>query len=160
MIHEFFVVTINSVYHATDTLDTDGRPTVIKIDGRDQTKRVNGTRLTGGELVGILRSGLMLYQEELSHHGRRKQRPELVMNAYWGDRTSAIVALFLTRQAAQTCWRTVAPAAIDQRLALEWQMQTRVVLNNIGDEHPAFVIAKDPDDVLVDGWIPPSGWKD
>ncbi|MFH1093901.1 MAG: hypothetical protein V1739_07090 [Candidatus Omnitrophota bacterium] len=135
-VHEFFAVTITSVYRVSDQKDKDV-PIIEKIALRGESKIPIGGRLKNGSLVGLARTGIELYDEDHPKLGRR-QRPEEVNTGFIGGHTSPIVGLFFKKEEALTCSVSENLQIYDPR----WQKQTQEVLNAIGDNHPIFIIAR------------------
>jgi hypothetical protein len=137
MIHEFFVVTETSVYLVTDKKDENGTPIVKKIVLKGQSKIPVGGRLKNGNLVGITKERILLYEGEMRNG--RWQRPEEVNTAFWGGGTSQIIALFLKKEEAMKCFNSENLEAWDRR----WKKQTEETLKSIGNNHPVFVLSEE-----------------
>ena len=59
-----------------------------------------------------------------------------VNTTYWGSNTSLISALFLDKEAALRCLDEAKLVPCDSR----WLMETRAVIEAIGDDHPNFTV--------------------
>ena len=137
-LEEFFAVTKTSVYRVSSQKDEKGFPVVEKIALRGESAVPVGGRLHNGHLVGIMKTEINLYYEDYSpFSGRREQpqRPEEVNIHYWGGHTSPIVALFLNKEEAMSCFNSENQKNCDPR----WRKQTEETLGAIGDNHPVFI---------------------
>ncbi len=133
---EFYAVTKTSVYSVTDKRDENGWPIVEKIALRKESFIPIGGRLENGRLVGVTSIGILLYDEDHPRPGRR-QLPEMVNIAFYGGKTSPIIALFLEKDEAMACSNSENLEISD----LRWRGQTEEVLNMIGNDHEVFVIS-------------------
>ena len=135
----FFVITTNSsLYRVSSMKDGSGFPIIEKIAMRRRGpgSRVEiGTRIKDGQFVGIMRLGIVLYNQE-----RERQRPEDVNTYHWGGKTPPIVSLFLKEEDARRCINRNGLRLCDPR----WKNQTAEVLAVIGDNHPVFIVSRDP----------------
>lgn len=140
-LHEFYAVTLTSIYRVRDARDEYGWPMVEKIGRRARSYLPIGGRLENGYFVGIRKSGLVLYHTEVTLTGgsEDRARPEEVSRYLWGTSTSKIVALFLTEREARDCLAAVDRQGCDAR----WRAQTEAVLAAIGDDHPVFILSVD-----------------
>jgi len=142
-LHEFFVVTMTSVYRVSDIKDAKGVPTVEKIARRRPSALEVGSRLKNGSLIGVTRRGIFLYSDDLPYRGRpggRPARPEEVPALFWGDHSSPVVGLFLNEADARGCLDWGPGTAFDP----VWWSHTMAVVKAIGDDHPTFILSKDP----------------
>ena len=136
---KFFAVTMTSVYLVSDDKDENNYPIVEKIALRGQSRVPVGERLKGGNLVGVTSEGIILYYEEHpSHPGEPYQDPGEVNIRFWGGHTSPIIALFLDKDEAMSCFNENNLRAGDSR----WRKQTQEVLDSIGKNHPIFVVSR------------------
>lgn len=142
MLHEFYAVTITSVYLVKDKGD-DGFPSAEKIALRGKSSFPVGYKLQGGIMIAICK-GLQMYIPEgcglTTPMFKSERRIEGVTKRWWGERSSPIVALFKDRDEALKCSECGDLQPCDSR----WLEQTKAVLNEIGNDHPAFYIATMP----------------
>jgi hypothetical protein len=138
-IEEFYAVTETSAYQVSSEKDSDNTPIVEKIDMVGKSMVSIGDRLHGGSLVGIMKDGLVLYLEDYKWFSKheRPQRPEDVSIAFWGGRTSPIVALCLKKDDALTCLHSKGLKRCDP----SWRKETEEVLQKISDDHPVFILS-------------------
>jgi hypothetical protein len=135
---EFFAITTTSVYSVKDQKDEKGIPIVEKIALKGESKISVGQRLNGGSYVGITPEGIILYDEDHPRNiGRLRQKPEEVNIAFYGGRTSPIVALFLSKDKSMVCFNSEGLKPSDSR----WEKETKEVLRSIGDNNPVFIIS-------------------
>lgn len=132
MIEQFFAVTMTSVYHVTDKGDRGHFPTAKKIALSGKSVVPIGGKLQGGTLIAICCFLLSFIPEEF------ERRPENVSTRHWGDNSSMIVGLFVSRDKAMECFNHEDRQPRDQR----WIDSTKEVLELMGDDHPAFVICR------------------
>lgn len=133
-LHEFFAVTVTSIYRVSDEKDSEGTPIVQKVRMRFQSIVGTGKRLMGGSLVGIRAVGLLLYSDGKENTPHAK--PEDIAPVLQGSKSSPLVGLFRTLAEAETCIREENTKVFDSR----WQKQTADVLRAIGTNHPVFVV--------------------
>lgn len=133
MLKRFFAVTVSgSLYEISDKTNERNWPTVRKVSGPTNPNMQTGTCLRNGKLVGISDLGICLF-DPTPREGRNF---ELMNTSYWGGSTSGIVALFLERSSAEACI-----TSSERTLLSEKYMDcTRSTLQNIGNDHPVFVI--------------------
>ena len=141
-VQEFFAVSSASLYRVSvDRDDEYGWPTVVKLaarEGVDSGISV-GVGLKNGRLVGVMASGICLYDSMgRGDEPERPQRPEQVNTRWWGGYTSPIAALFLRLEDAEECLRQDGLETLDPR----WRDQTQEVLSAIGNDHPVFIISR------------------
>ncbi|HDZ54643.1 MAG TPA: hypothetical protein ENI19_03185 [Candidatus Nealsonbacteria bacterium] len=135
---EFFAVTTTSVYLVKDEKDEEGIPIIEKIVLRGESKISVGQRLKNGRYVGITPCGIILYDEDHPRGIERSpQKPEEVNIAFYGGKTTPIIALFLSKDKATTCLDSEDLEPSDSR----WENETREVLNSIGNNHPVLIIS-------------------
>ena len=149
-LREFFAVTLTSVYRVSDRRDADGIPLVEKIAQRGSSAVAVGGRLKSGSLIGVTKRGIYLYDDDLPYPGRpggRPARPEEVDVLFWADHTSPVVGLFLNEADARGC--------LDWGHGREhdpvWWSHTMAVIKAIGDDHPTFILSRDPRFAFVFG---------
>ena len=128
-------LTITSVYLVTDQKDEKNIPIVEKIALKGESRISVGQRLAGGSYAGIAPDGIILYDED--HPREPRQKPEEVNIAFYGGRTSPIVALFLNKDRAMACFNSADLKPSDPR----WEDETREVLNSIGDNNPVLTVS-------------------
>lgn len=133
---EFFAVTETSVYRVSSLTDSRNTPIVEKIALVGESDVPVGGRLKGGNLIGIMKIGIILYIEDHPRPGR-PQRPEDVNTGYWGGHTSPIVALCLRQDDAMICLHSKDIKNCDPG----WRRETEEVLEHIGDDHPVFILS-------------------
>jgi len=121
MIRELFVVTETSVYHVKDGGE-NGHPSAIKVTLKRKSKLPIGYVLRGAAII----IGNCLYVES-AEDGH-------------GGHSSSIVALFKNEEEAFRCLENDGLKPHDPR----WTKQTREVLDEIGDDHPAFKVCRLP----------------
>ncbi len=144
MIHQFYVVTMTSVYHVRDGINKKGNccgPEAEKIALKGESKVPVGHRLKGGRMVAIC-DRLIMYIPEGGGMTSFQRKIEMVNTNYWGGCTSSIVSLFLVtrgeRKRARECFRHDDIEPCDPR----WLKDTQEVLDKIGDSHPVFEICR------------------
>ncbi|MDI6820803.1 MAG: hypothetical protein QMD65_01325 [Patescibacteria group bacterium] len=137
MIHEFFAVTITSIYQVHDTAD-NGLPLVQKIAADKDSVVSLGQKLETGAMVAITKL-LITYIPEGGGLTSFERRIEMVNSGYFCGNTSYIVALFKTAEEAQECFKNKDRKPCDSR----WITQTKAILKEIGDDHPVFYVCKD-----------------
>lgn len=128
MIHEFFAVTETSVYHVKDD-DGSGKPSATKVALalKGKSKLSVGYILRGAKI--IIYNFLDIESPEDGH----------------GGHTSPIVALLKDKEEALRCLESENLKSCGSR----WMKQTREVLDEIGDNHPAFEINRTPGFSLI-----------
>lgn len=143
-LHEFFAVTAGpesqSIYRVADKQSADRRLVVEKIALKGEGSAFVGTELKGGYRVGISRAGLHLYREDGAPFGEdpnRRQQLDDLNPVYWGGGTSSIVALFISKEAAEKCLEAENLQPCDER----WHQETIGVLKAIGETHHTFIIS-------------------
>jgi len=134
-IHEFYAVTRTSVYRVSDERDEKGFPIVEKVALKGESPVSVGERLKNGHSVGIMKTGIVLYDYWHKEHNRR---PEMINTAHWGGETTPITGLFLRKKEAMKCLLAEDLQMCDKR----WQQETEEVLRAIGDDHPVFVLSR------------------
>ncbi len=126
MIHEFYAVTATSVYWVKDKRDEDSKNAVAtKVALKGQSEISVGSEFYG-PIIGItdrLRS--VVFPNLPGVSGRKGS-------------SSAIVALFLTKEEAMKCFEEENHQPCDSR----WLRQTLQVLGIIGDDHVKFYVSK------------------
>ncbi len=134
MLKEFFAVTMTSVYRVRD--DGEGRGSAEKIALKSTSAFPVGHVLTGGHMIAVCK-WLMPYRPDDGD----ERRVENIEPSYWGENTSYIVALFLSRKLAMECFETRGELkACDSR----WLGETMDVIESIGTEHPVFEFCRNP----------------
>ena len=138
MLNGFFVVTTTSVYQVRDK-DKHGYPSAEKIALKGESSFSVGHKLEGGTMIAICKNLVTYFPEKyswISPMTGYERRIENVNTGYWGDHTSSIVALFITREAALNCFANDDLQPCDSR----WLEETKRVIDEIGDKHPAFEV--------------------
>jgi len=130
LLHEFYAVTQTSVYLVSDKRDKNFVPLVKKIALKGESKIPVGGRLKKGNLVGISRFGIILYDDS------KRRDPELNM-VLWRGISSSITGLFFNKKQALACLYSKSLQMCDCR----WQRQTKEVVEAIGKDHPVFVVS-------------------
>ena len=138
VLHEFFAVTITSVYRVTDQKEEHDWPIVEKIELKGQSKIPVGGRLLNGHFIGITPDRIFLYDEDHPRSDGKRLDPLRVNTAFWGGGTSPIVALFLNKEEAISCLKADNLRQCDAR----WRKQTGETLKVIGKEHPTFILSE------------------
>jgi len=133
----FYAVTTTSVYSVSDKRDKNNTPIVKKIALRGISKVSVGGRLKNGYYVGIMGCGIYLYHQDHPRAGR-VQKPEEVNIFFWGGHTSPIIALFLKKNKAMSCFNSPDLQIGDKR----WKNQTEEVLKTIGNDNPVLIISR------------------
>ena len=128
MIRKFFAVTMTSVYHVEDG-GGSGHPSATKVALRlkGESKLSVGSVKKGARI--IIGNCLDIESPEEGH----------------GGHTSSIVALFKDEKEALRCLESENLKPCD----LRWMKQTREVLDEIGDNHPAFEVCHIPGFSLI-----------
>ena len=135
MISEFFAVTLTSIYHVT--VDDSGNAVAMKIALKGKSEIGIGHRLGGGTMLAV-GDRLLAYVPEGGGITSYERNPEKVNTKWWGDMSSGIVALFKAEQEAFACFKQSDLKPYDGR----WVEQGLAVLQEIGDDHPAFYICR------------------
>jgi len=143
MIHEFFAVTMTSVYHVKESRGTS--PSVVKVALKGKSSFPVGRRLRGGYMVAICK-WLMVYVPEGGGIFSFERKVESVNTRWWGEQTSNIVGLFKDLEMAKRCFGSRKLKPCDPR----WLASTRQVIDAIGKKHPAFEVCDYPDLRLLD----------
>ena len=139
-VKEFFAITISgSLYRIW--LDEKGEPWVEKIGRRYscESEICTGEKLLKGHFVGITKIGIITYDPEGDHDGRR--RPEFINTRYWRSRTSGIAALFLDKSTAVCAFTENDNFELNDS---RWRFETLKTIEVISGDHPRFVISIDP----------------
>jgi len=141
MLEEFFAITRTSVYHIR-AMGDNGYPLAVKVALRGNSKFAVDHRLEHSGMISV-GSHLISYIPE--RYGMTsplvgvERDISRVSTQWWGDQTSAVVALFDNEAAAMQCFNEPDLKPCDPR----WIEQTRRVLNAIGDDHPTFFVPHD-----------------
>lgn len=139
MIHKFFAVTTKSIYQVKDTCKDRGLE-AVKIALKAKSEFPIGRKLEGGTMIAICKN-LIAYIPEgggvMSQYMVKERHIEGVNTYFWGDSTSPIVALFKDEASARACFKNTDLKPCDPR----WIESTKVVLAEIGDEHPVFYVS-------------------
>ena len=138
-INQFFAVTKTSIYLVSASGEK-GDPTLKKIARHGESMVPLDETLAGGKFLGITAVGIVLYDNPGSSsqaHLGRVPWPEEINSMWWGGKTSPVAALFLTREEAEKCFNS--PDL--QEKDLRWLENTKEILRQVGDNHPAFVIS-------------------
>jgi len=102
-----------------------------------------GTKLTNGTMIAIAKHLQFYYPEGhsmLSPQTSEERRLEHVNIMWWGAKTSPIVALFLSKDEALSCFIQSDLNLCDQR----WIDKTKEVIERIGENHPYFTVCHYP----------------
>ena len=140
MLREFFAVTRTSVYHVMA-----GKPAAEKIAMKRESSVVIGDTLQNGTMIAICTLLISYIPEGKDPHVRGdesvfQREIEKVDPIYWGGHSSAIVALFKTKDGALACFKIENLRMCDSR----FEDETLAVCKAIGDEHPDFYVCKFP----------------
>lgn len=145
MIHQFYAVTLTSVYFVKDQMcPSDPSPFARKIALKGESRMALGNELRGYMLA--VTTQLQMFTPEGGGYGSFERKIEMVNTRYWGGHSSPIVALFTTKHMAMKCFKQTDLVECDPR----WHTQTKHVLNQIGDEHPKFEVCRHPGLTLFD----------
>jgi hypothetical protein len=125
MIRKFFAVTETSVYRVDD--GGSGRPSATKVALKGKSGLPVGYVLRGARI--IIGNCLDIESPEEGH----------------GGHASSIVALFKDEKEALRCLESENLKPCDSR----WMKQTREVLDEVGDNHPAFEVCHIPGFSLI-----------
>jgi hypothetical protein len=142
MLKEFFAVTTTSVYHVQDHGQYGA--SAVKVALRGGSEIPVKTDIARGGMIAICHN-LQAYVPE--RHGRShmqdydEQRVAKGKAGHWDFRTSGIVALFFDKEAASACLEAGSGDLCDAR----WLDSTKAVLAAIGDNHPSFLVSRDPE---------------
>ncbi|MBN2198192.1 hypothetical protein JW698_03355 [Candidatus Wolfebacteria bacterium] len=110
-------------------------PLIIKIELTGESSVKAGGILKNGRFVGVMKDGICLF--DVSH--RTERRPDEVNTIFWGGKTTPLTALFLNRERALDCFKTLNRENWDPR----WREETEEVIRAIGDNHPIFILGRD-----------------
>lgn len=135
MLNKFYAVTrLGGIWEIGDEINQNGWPMVKLIGGSDEWGMSIGFCLKFGKLVGIGTDGICLFDPD--RDGKHDFEDMSILLR--GGSTSSIVGLFLSESEAEICL-----ASKDHvTLSLRFRTQTRATLDEIGDEHPIFVIGR------------------
>jgi hypothetical protein len=139
MMHRFYAVTLTSIYLVCDK-DGRGRPYAEKIALRGESDVAVGRKLGQGTMLAICKF-ILLYVPESESVNSIKRGLEREDVRYWGDHSSPIVGLFKYKKDALRCFNHTDAIRCDSR----WLDSTLSVLEEIGEEHPAFTICNHGD---------------
>ena len=138
MIHQFYAVTITSVYVVKDRRNKDDPcPVAKKIALRGESELSVGTELENGTMIAITKQ-LQAYIPEGGGLTSFQRRIEDVNTRYWGGHSSYIVALFTTKKKAMDCFVHPDLQPCDSR----WIEETKKVIEKIGKDHPSFEVCR------------------
>jgi|GEM_PF-1036239 len=147
-LERFFAVTLTSVYEVVAKGER-GLPYAKKIKlGGESAIAVGG--IITDQMVAVAK-WLQFYIPEGHGWGcppmtSFERRLEQVNMQWWGGRTTAIIALFLTRKNAEKCFSSPDPQLCDPR----WLQETKKVIEAIGEDHPTFTVCHSPGLALFD----------
>lgn len=144
MLHQFYAVTMTSVYFVKDRDGKDPSPLARKIALRGKSEIPLGTKLNNGTMLAIT-TQLQMYIPEGGGMGSFERQIEMVNTRWWGGHSSDIVALFTTKKKAMDCFGQNKLQKCDPR----WIEDTKRVIKRIGDEHPKFYICGDSPDLML-----------
>ena len=139
-LQEFFVVTETSVYHVTSGGQYRASAVKIALEG-DSNLPIGSELCSEYEMLAITKR-LQAFVPEKYGLARPntdfETRVEMVNTFFWGASSSAIIALFKTKEEAIKCFDDTALEPCDKR----WLESTRLVLREIGDSHPSFSVCR------------------
>jgi len=99
---EFYAVTTTSLYRVSDGKGKDGSPIIERIKVRKSSFLPVGCRLAGGNLIGIARTRIILYERDyLKIATKSRQTSEDAGPNNWRDQTAPIIGLFFRIQEAE-----------------------------------------------------------
>ena len=137
-LQEFFAVTLSSVYRVNRERNENGGPTVQKIDGS-----VDGEVSIGGLLPAGKNDRVIITRSSKDPRRNRLHvcQPEDILPMYqiyldFSVRTSSLVGLFLTMDAAANCFASENKQVYDERWN-DYGVTTELV---IGFNHPDFQV--------------------
>lgn len=138
MIHQFYAVTMTSVYFVKDRRCKDNPcPFARKIALKGESKLLVGAELENGTMIAIIKQ-LQAYIPEGGGLTSFQRRIEDVNTRYWGGHSSYIVALFTTKKKAMRCFAHSDLQPCDQH----WIEETKQVISKIGKDHPSFEVCR------------------
>lgn len=141
MLSEFFAVTETSIYQVR-VKGENGYPSAVKIALRGKSRCGVGQSLGSGTMIAVGRQIISYIPEKhpaVSQLTGIERNPNLINTGYWRGYTSSVVALFLEEKRAIECFNAPNPEPCDPR----WIVETRQVLDAIGDNHPVFYVPTD-----------------
>lgn len=144
ILHQFYAVTLTSVYFVKDRKKNDPSPFARKIALKSESKLPLGSELEDGTMIAITRQ-LQAYIPEGGGMTSFQRKIEAVNYNWWGGHSSSIVALFTTKKKAMECFKQQSSENPDSR----WIEDTKWVIKRIGENHPAFEVCKDPELSLI-----------
>jgi hypothetical protein len=138
-LEKFFVVTKNSLYEVVAP-ESGPAPVAKRIKEHSPNKDMPIGAVITYPNVSICK-WLQFYIPErygFMHPMTGVEREIAQVNtAYWGGRTSGIVALFLNENDAETCFESSDLELCDPR----WLENTKEVVKRIGNEHPTVTVS-------------------
>jgi hypothetical protein len=145
MLHQFYAVTLTSIYFVKDRRSKDDPcPFARKVALKGESSIPIGEELANGTMIAITKQ-LQAYIPEGGGMTSFQRRIEDVNTRYWGGNSSNIVALFTNRKKAAKCFLQDDLQSCDPR----WIEETKKVIEKIGEGHPAFEVCKWHDLTLI-----------
>jgi len=125
LLEHFYVVTRKGFYFVSKERDIEGNPTLIELQ--------KNRKIVGGSYVGIMRSGIILYNNNSSQKlpDPYSVRSDLV--------TSSIVALFFKKDTAKKVFDKLQNR---EKIEKDFLNETEEVVREIGTEHPVFILSE------------------
>jgi len=140
MLDTFFAVTLTSLYRVTVE---GGKPCVEKVALHGESKIGVGEKLIPEPMLSI---GTQLWMFNPQGPAGEFQREFGCVEArQCGPHTSMIIGLFKEEEVARYCFEQRSFHLADPR----WFLETREVLDEIGDDHPVFSISHHPEFRLI-----------
>lgn len=143
ILEKFYAVTKTSIYEVY-AMDENKHPYALKIELKGKSKVQKGEKINGGTMLAIAKN-LQFYIPEahsmLSSQTGEERRLEQVNTMWWRMSTSKIVALFLAKEDALTCFSQTDFKPCDPR----WLEKTKEVIEKIGPDHPTITVCHWPE---------------
>jgi hypothetical protein len=139
MLTQFFAVTVctssGSLYHVSKIFETSlGSVAAKKIAIRGQSSIPVGEKFEGGMIA--------ICKQLIAYTPNGSKQIDNVDKEHWGSYSAPIVALFLSEEKAQECFKDEQNSiACDQR----WRIETEAVIKAIGFNNPHFSVGRKPD---------------
>ena len=144
MLHQFYAVTMTSVYFVKDKSRNDPGPFAKKIALKCESSIPIGEKIPDGTMIAITKQ-LQAYVPEGGGMTSFQRKIEMVNTRWWGGHSSYIIALFTTKKKAMNCFAQEELEPCDPR----WIEETKKVIKKIGEDHPAFEVCKWHDLALI-----------
>ncbi len=145
MLHQFYAVTLTSIYLVGDKKENSPYPFAQKIALKGESGIPVGNELENGTMIAIAKQ-LQAYIPEGGGLTSFERRLEMVNTRYWGGHSSYIVALFKTEKEAEECLGQDNLQPCDNR----WVEKTKEIIEEIGENHPAFEVCRWHDLALLE----------